>query len=69
MQVLSVEDTNMVKHRFIQNNAEQKDSMSFESWGGAQEHQRRVRVVLSHDPLHSSTGVPINGVQGIMGQY
>lgn len=68
MQVLSVEDTNMVNHRFIPNNAEQKDSMSFESWGGVQVHQWRVRVVLSHDPLYSSTGVPINGVQGIMGQ-
>lgn len=68
MQVLSVEETNMVNHRFIPNNAEQKDSMSFESWGGVQVHQWRVRVVLSHDPLYSSTVVPINGVQGIMGQ-
>ena len=69
MQVLSVEETNMVNNRFIPNNAEQKDSMSFESGGGVRVHQRRVRVVLSYDPLHSSTGVPMNGVQGIIGQY
>ena len=35
MQVLSMEDTNMVKHRFIQNNAAQKDSISFESGTGS----------------------------------